>query len=162
VFYHPLFDHGIFQIGQRIFEDHIQRPSEDLLREGVAARPIRKLHHINLGLRKKVLRGRVEKHQADIQRVHRLSGTVGNPHLATQLGKIHGAGIGQQVAADLAEKILNQRKFKVVQRGSVVDAVVERNRGRQADQLDFLFVLGPDGGGTFAKIVGKFTVAFSQ
>ena len=83
--------------------------------------------------------------------MHRFGGTVCNPYLAAQLGKIHRAGIGQQAAAHLAQEILNQRKLEVVQGGAVMDAVVERNRGRQADQLDFFVMFGSDGGRTFAQ-----------
>jgi len=87
---------------------------------------------------------------------------IGNPHLAAQLGKLHRAGIGQQVAAYFAQKVLNQRKLEVVQRGIVMDAVVERNGGGQTDQFDFFLMPGSDGGRTFANVVGEFAVAFSQ
>ena len=162
VFHHPFLNHGVFQKCQRVFEDHVQWAGECFLRKSVATRAIGKLHHINLRLRKKLLWCRVEKHQADIQRVHRFGGAIGNSHLATQLGKLHRAGIGQQAAAHLAQKILNQRKLEVVQRGAVMNAVVERNRGCQADQLDFLFMFGSDGGRTFANVVGEFAVVFCQ
>jgi hypothetical protein len=65
-----------------------------------------KLHHVNLCLRKELLWCRVEKHQADIQRVHRFGGAIGDSHLAAQLGKLHRAEVGQQVTAHLAQKIL--------------------------------------------------------
>jgi hypothetical protein len=51
---------------------------------------------------------------------------------------------------------LDQRKVEVAQASAVVDAVVKGDRGGEADELNFIFVPGLDGGGGFADVEGEF------
>jgi ABC-type antimicrobial peptide transport system permease subunit len=44
----------------------------------------------------------------------------------------------------------------------VADAVIERDRGRQTDQFNFLLMFGPDGGRAFADVVRELAVVFGQ
>jgi hypothetical protein len=92
-------------IHQRISDDRVQWSGECLFCENFSTRAVRKLHHVNLRLGKKPQRCRIKKHQADIQRVHRFGGAVGNSHLTAQLGEIHLAGFGQQIAPHFAQEM---------------------------------------------------------
>ena len=76
-----ILDHGFFQVvtfdvADRLAENDGQRPAKLFLLELIAARPIGKPDHINLGGRKKPVWPLVEEQQTYVLGKHRLGGAA--------------------------------------------------------------------------------------
>jgi len=101
----------------------------------VAARPFGEPHHVDLHAGKEPLRRFIEKQQANVLQPRGLGRSARDVHLPPQrLGgkpwRIHG-----QRAADFLQEFLHQGPGEIIDARGLIETVIERHLGSQAEQL---------------------------
>ena len=140
-------------VAQRLARHPRQRPLEDLLVETVAARAFGEPDHIDLHAGEEPLRRFVEKQQAHVLGPRRFAGAARHVHLTRQRLDGKPRRIRRQRAAHFLQEALHQGLGKIIDACELVEAVVERNLRRQAQQLLLGVALGLDRAAVAADVV---------
>ena len=143
-------------VGQCLAQHAVERTPEDFLLEAVAARAVREIDDIDLGLWEELVRLLVEEEQADVARKHGFCRSVHDLHLAAQGLEIHLGGGLVQVATDGAEEGADQAEVEIGQGGALVHPVVEGDIIGETEKLSLVGTLGADGVRSLADEVGPF------
>ena len=79
-----------------------------------------------------------EKEKADVLWQSRFWGTAHHVHLAAQSLGRKLPRLFRQIAVYLTQKILHQSRRQIIGPGSLIEAVVKRNPGRETDQFPLI------------------------
>ena len=118
-----------------------------------AAGALGKDHHVDLRAGKEFLRRVVEEQEADVAGLDEFVAALDDVHQPAEFYQRHLGRLTVQAAADFLQVRLDQRQPQVFHAGRLAQAVVERDRGRQAEQFPLVLALGLDRAGVAADVV---------
>ena len=104
----------------------------------------------------------IEKQQPDIQRERGFGRTANDVHLPAKFHQREPSGLGGKVAAHFLEEVAHQFPGEVFDLCSLVQAIVERDGGRERKEFRFIRPLGADGARPLANEVAVILLIFAQ
>ncbi len=146
-------DDVVPDVGERVANLLVDRSSQNLLDDLVAAGALGEDHHVDLRAGKEFLRRVVEEQDADVTWTDELVAALDDIHQAAEFHQRQLGRLGMQAAADILQIRPDQRQPEILDAGLVALPVVERDGGGQAEQLPLFVALGLDGAGVAADVV---------